>query len=530
MEQTASIYDGIIIGAGPAGLSAAIYLARAKCRTLVIEQAQIGGQIALTADVANYPGVTHIDGAALTQTMRQQAEQFGAELLHASATSAILEGSVKAVQTDKGTFRARSILFATGSAPRQAGFLGETKYQGRGGTYCATCVAALFAGKEVFVIGGGYAAAQEAVFLAKYAKHVTICIRKDRFSCAKSVADRALQHPKITVRYHTELIEIGGDDLPRYAILRDSQTKEQIRYDAPPHDTFGVFVFIGYQPQTALFQDQLALTEQGYVKTDHTQKTSIDGVFGAGDVCDKTLRQVVTAVADGAVAATSMERELSAKRKANPIKAAANAQAQTQQKPSDCDALSDESLRRLEHLKKPLVLQIETDRSTQSEEAIRLMQKLCTFSELLRCSIVPAKKDGTQYPAISLYSAGGVPLGLTFHGVPGGHVFDTIDSSICSDSCGDTLAAHTTKAIAALPPMHLEIAVTLSCAMCPPTACAAALLALQNPHIQTDLYDVSQNPDMRNRYQILHVPCIIRDGVVISYGKKSLDEMLALLA
>lgn len=257
MEQTASIYDGIIIGAGPAGLSAAIYLARAKCRTLLIEQAQIGEQIALTADVANYPGVTHVDGAVLMQTIRQQAEQFGTELLHASATNAVLEGSVKAVQTDRGTFRARSILFATGSAPRRAGFLGEAKYQGRGVTYCATCDATLFAGKEVFVIGGGYAAAQEAVFLAKYAKHVTICIRKDRISCAKSVADRALQHPKITVRYHTELIEIGGDDLPRYAILHDCQTKEQIRYDAPPHDTFGVFVFIAVSRKPRCFRISL---------------------------------------------------------------------------------------------------------------------------------------------------------------------------------------------------------------------------------------------------------------------------------
>lgn len=158
------------------------------------------------------------------------------------------------------------------------------------------------------------------------------------------------------------------------------------------------------------------------------------------------------------------------------------------------------------------------------------MQTLCTFSELFRCSIVPAKKDGTQYPAISLCSADGLPLRLTFHGVPGGHEFDTVVSSIYSASCGEVLPAHTAKTIATLPPMHLEIAMMLSCSMCPPTAYAAALLAMQNPHIQTDFYDVSQNPDMRNRYQILHVPCIIRDSVVISYGKKSLDELLALLA
>ena len=206
-----NLYDVIIIGGGPAGLTAALYLARAKYRTLVLEKEKFGGQITITHEVVNYPGVFKTSGAELTETMRKQAESFGAEFMLAEVESLDLSGDFKTVKTARGELKAFGVLLATGAHPRMVGFRGEADFRGRGVAYCATCDGEFFTGKEVFVVGGGFAAAEEAVFLTKYAKHVTILIRKEDFSCAESVADAARNHPKITVLTNTEVEEVLGD-------------------------------------------------------------------------------------------------------------------------------------------------------------------------------------------------------------------------------------------------------------------------------------------------------------------------------
>ena len=194
-----NLYDVIIIGGGPAGLTAALYLARAKYRVVVVEKEKIGGQVTITHEVVNYPGVKRTSGAELTETMRSQAESFGAEFMLAEVESLQMQGDLKTVRTSRGELKAFGVLLATGAHPRMVGFNGEADFRGRGVAYCATCDGEFFTGKEVFVIGGGFAAAEEAVFLTKYARHVNILIRKDDFSCAQSVADSARNHPKITV-------------------------------------------------------------------------------------------------------------------------------------------------------------------------------------------------------------------------------------------------------------------------------------------------------------------------------------------
>ena len=186
-----NLYDVIVVGGGPAGLTAALYLARAKYRVLILEKEQFGGQITITNEVVNYPGISKTSGKALTDTMQKQAESFGAEFMLAEATSFDLDGDIKTVRTNRGDFRCFGALLATGAHPRTVGFKGEEEHKGRGVAYCATCDGEFFAGKEVFVVGGGYAAAEESVFLTKFARHVTILIRKDDFSCAASVADQA---------------------------------------------------------------------------------------------------------------------------------------------------------------------------------------------------------------------------------------------------------------------------------------------------------------------------------------------------
>ncbi|WP_337607900.1 FAD-dependent oxidoreductase [Mitsuokella jalaludinii] len=220
------LYDVIVIGGGPAGLTAAIYLARACYRVLVIEKEHFGGQITITDRVVNYPGIASISGAALTENMRQQAEAFGAEFKLAEVTALDMSGDIKTVHTTQGLLSCFGVLLAAGARPRSAGFAGEETFRGRGVAYCATCDGEFFRGKQVFVIGGGYAAAEESVFLTKYASHVTCLVRGDDFSCAKATADEARNHPDITVRTHTVVESVEGDGLLRRLTCRDTETGE----------------------------------------------------------------------------------------------------------------------------------------------------------------------------------------------------------------------------------------------------------------------------------------------------------------
>ena len=300
-----NLYDVIIVGGGPAGLTAALYLARAKYRVLVLEKEAFGGQISITHEVVNYPGIAKTSGKALTDTIRQQAESFGAEFVLAEATGFDLAGDIKTVHTGKGDYRCFGILLATGAHPRTVGFKGEEEHKGRGVAYCATCDGEFFTGKEIFVVGGGYAAAEESVFLTKFARHVTILVRKDNFSCAASVSDQAKNHEKITVLYNTVMEEVSGENGLTYARYKNTATGEVTEVKSA--ESFGVFVFAGYAPATESVKGIVELNEQGYIVTDASQKTSAEGVYAAGDVCIKPLRQVVTATSDGALAATELE-------------------------------------------------------------------------------------------------------------------------------------------------------------------------------------------------------------------------------
>ena len=191
MERMENLYDVVVIGGGPAGLTAALYLARARYRVVVVEKNHFGGQITITAEVVNFPGVERTSGAALTETMRKQAESFGAEFLLAEVTELDLSGDVKTVRTGRGDLKCFGVLLATGAHPRMVGFQGEAQFRGRGVAYCATCDGEFFTGKDVFVVGGGFVAAEESVFLTKYARHVTILIRGEDFTCAQATADAA---------------------------------------------------------------------------------------------------------------------------------------------------------------------------------------------------------------------------------------------------------------------------------------------------------------------------------------------------
>ncbi len=312
--KMSKIYDVIIIGAGPAGLTAALYAGRARLSTLMIEKAREGGQIVNTAEIANYPGSLETEsGPTLIDRMEAQVKHFGAETVIDSVEAVELAGEIKTIKCLSETYQAKSVIIATGAYPMSIGCPGEFDFVGRGVSYCATCDGAFFTGLEVFVVGGGDSAVEEAVFLTKFAKKVTLIHRRNELRAAKSIQEKAFSNPKIHFMWDSVVKELSGDGLLEKMVTENVKTGELTEYHADPEDgTFGVFVFIGYRPQSALYEKQIEM-ENGYIITDEDMHTSLPGVFAAGDIRRKSLRQVVTAAADGAIAAVQAEKYIESK-------------------------------------------------------------------------------------------------------------------------------------------------------------------------------------------------------------------------
>ncbi|ADK15835.1 thioredoxin-disulfide reductase [Clostridium ljungdahlii] len=300
-----NIYDVIIIGSGPAGLSAALYSARAKMKTLLLERSKAGGQIVITDEVANYPGsIKEATGPSLIARMEEQVESFGAERKKDEIKEVDFTGKIKRLKGIKEEYQAKAVIIATGATPRHIGCPGENQLIGKGVSYCATCDAEFFEDLEVFVVGGGDAAIEEALYLTKFAKKVTIVHRRDELRAAKSIQEKAFKNPKVEIMWNKVITELKGDGLLESAVFKDTKTGEINEYFADEEDgTFGVFVFVGYLPINGLFKDKITMNKAGYIITNDKMETNISGVFAAGDIREKPLRQVVTAAADGAIAA-----------------------------------------------------------------------------------------------------------------------------------------------------------------------------------------------------------------------------------
>ena len=298
------LYDVVIIGGGPAGLSAALYAGRARLSTLMIEKAKEGGQIIQTAEIENYPGsMEEESGPTLIDRMSAQVKRFGAERVIDTIEELDLKGSVKTVTGKNGTYRAKTVIIATGASPVLIGCPGEKELTSKGVSYCATCDGAFFEDFEVFVVGGGDSAVEEAMYLTKFARKVTIIHRRDQLRAAKSIQEKAFANPKIDFMWNSVVKELKGEGLLESMVVENVKTGEQREIFADEEDgTFGVFVFVGFKPASQIFEDKVAM-EKGYIVTDADMRTNVAGVYAAGDIRKKSLRQVVTAAADGAIAA-----------------------------------------------------------------------------------------------------------------------------------------------------------------------------------------------------------------------------------
>lgn len=314
MENTIQpeLYDLIIIGGGPAGLSAGIYGGRAKLKTLILEKDTIGGRAYTTREIVNYPGTASTSGPSLSEHMEAHARKFGVEIRKQAVKEVDFSGDNKIIKTRRGEYHAPTVILATGTTARILGIPGEQEYAGLGVAYCATCDAEFFQDQDVFVVGSGDQGIEEGMYIAKFARSVTVVVLHDEgiLDCNKQAAEKALSHPKMHFIWNSTVSEILGDG-NQVTGVRIRNEKNGLLTD---HSCQGVFFFVGIVPATGFLKGQLELDEHGWIQTNDRMETSIDGVFAAGDVRDKYLRQVATAVNDGAIAATAAERYIEEQR------------------------------------------------------------------------------------------------------------------------------------------------------------------------------------------------------------------------
>lgn len=541
------IYDLIIIGGGPAGLSAGIYAGRAQMDVLIIEKGEVGGQITTTSEVVNYPGIKEISGHHLGVHMKEQALGFGVELLKAEVTDMNFKNDIKEIHTTSGVYKALSIIIATGANPRKLGFPGETEFTGRGVAYCATCDGEFFTGLEVFVIGAGYAAAEEAMFLTKFARKVTIIAREPEFTCAKSIADKVLRHPKIEVKFNSEILEATGDTKLRKATFRDNSTNQTWEYTPVDNESFGIFVFIGYKPQSDLFKSHVAVDEAGYILTDENLKTNVEGIYAIGDIRPKRLRQVVTAVADGALAATILEKVVEDKREVLGIEKEEKELPTTSdisKEVSDSKFLDEGIVSQLTGIFERFTTNIKIiavlNESELSKNISGFLTEISDISDKITLKIYKEKENPElekkikleNYPTIAIIDSENNFRGVKFSGLPSGHELNSFILALYNIAGpGQEISTDLKTKIATIDKnVNLKIAVSLSCSLCPEVVTGAQRLAIENSKITAEMIDIFAFPNLKDKFNLMGVPALIINDKDVVFGKQSIEEILEKLS
>ncbi len=540
------LYDLIIVGAGPAGLSAGLYAGRATLDTLILEGDTVGGQVTTTSVVYNYPAVEKVDGTQLMNQMQKQVTDFGVTIAHDQVEKYQLADEVKLLVGKSGQeYRARSVIIATGAQPRTVGFSGENEFRGRGVAYCSTCDGELFSGLQIFVIGGGYAAAEEADYLSRFGKHVTVLVRGDHFSCPPLMAARALNNPKVSVKYNTEVKQVTGDDYVTAATLVNNKTGKETVYHVDDGDnTFGIFIYVGTKPATEKLQGLVDLNDQGYIKAAADGATNVPGVYAAGDVIVKNLRQIITAASDGAVAATAAEQYVTAQKQRQgvpihtaPVKTATQPVGQTtdlehQEKvsPHQGNWLTTEIDSQLKpifaRLTKPVTLEVNTDGSALSQQLLSFTTEFASLDNHL--TVKTKEGQGELLPLLKLLDADGQDTGLHYAGIPTGHELNSLVLGVYNVAGpGQTIDPALADRIKRLPAAKIRIGVSLTCHFCPDVVAACQRMASLNPGITATMIDLQHFPDLRKSKKIMSVPATMINDAPVIFGSQSLEQLVA---
>ena len=541
------IYDLIIVGAGPAGLTAGLYAGRATLDALILEGNSVGGQVTTTSVVYNYPGVAEVDGTELMNKMQKQVADFGVEIKHAEVTKYDhLNDDVKTVIDANGQqYQARSIIISGGANPKKVGFPGEDEFRGRGVAYCSTCDGELFTGLQIFVVGGGYAAAEEADYLSRYGKHVTVLVRGDHFTCPPLIASRALDNPKVSVEYNTEVESVEGADYLTAATLVNNKTGKKTIYHLDDGDqTFGVFVYVGTQPATQNLKGIIKLNQQGYIITDNHRQTNIPGVFAAGDIIEKELRQIVTATADGAEAATAAEKYvteqkqrlgipiyLEAKEPAKTVGQTSSLDNQEGVTPHSGDWLTADIVQQLQpifdRLTKKITLDVLTNETPLSDQLVGFVTEFAALDEHMNVETKAAPQDVKYLPQLRLLDDTGKDIGLHYAGIPTGHELNSLVLGVYNVAGpGQTISPEMVERIKKLPVANIKIGVSLTCHFCPDVVAACQRMAALNPNITATMIDLQHFPELRKAKNIISVPAtMINDGPVI-FGSQTMEQLV----
>lgn len=554
--MTEKIYDLAIIGAGAAALSAGIYAGRSMLDTIIIEKDKIGGQTVTTSTIANYPGVKDATGPALIEEMREQAEIFGCEFTTKEIVETKLVDDVKVLVDKNGQeIKAYAVIVATGTSRNKIGFPGEIEYTGRGIAYCSTCDGELFTGMDVFVLGGGFAAAEESVYLTRYAKKVHMIIREPDFTCAPATANLAKEHPNIEITYNTEVKEISGDGILQKAVFVNNETGEESVFEASEEDgSFGMFVFAGSSPNTKLVKEQLELDGRGFVPTNDNMETNIEGVYAAGDLRVKELRQIVTATSDGAIAATKAQQYVEKLKEKLGIEVTVIAKPKETKKaqPKEVkketsnqntsggwfpDAMKEQLKGIFGKLTKSVTLLHVLDASNpKSVELASFAKEFSSLSDKMIYRSVDKGEDValeesiqlTRMPSLAILNENNEFTGIKFSGIPSGHELNSLVLAVYNvGSQGQEIDATVKERIEQLKVNKIEICVSLTCHLCPDVVAACQRIASINHNVTAEMIDTSLFPELKKEKKIMSVPAMIINGEKVVFGSKNMDEILA---
>ncbi|MGG3498351.1 FAD-dependent oxidoreductase, partial [Peribacillus simplex] len=484
------------------------------------------------------------------EEMKLQNEDFGVEFAKADVTGVDFSGEIKVVKTLGGDYQARAVIIATGATPRTLGFPGEEEFTGRGVAYCSTCDGEFFEGLEVFVIGAGYAAAEEAIFLTRFATKVTIIARESSFSCAPSIVDKVIANDKIEVKFNTEILGVYGDGMIQSARFINNETKEEFEYKAKEEDsTFGVFVFIGYEPKTEIFTGHIEMDHAGYILTDDDMNTNVKGVYAAGDLRPKSLRQIITAVSDGAIAATDAGKYIAEEKDRLGIKDEPEVEKPAKKEqaavPAGKSALLSDTLR---GQLKGIFGKMESDVTLVSiideslPKSVELRDFLLDVAELgdnLHLELynkgenteIEAKINADKFPVVSLLNSNGEYSGVKYHGVPGGHELNSFILAIYNlagpGQALDSAVLNSIKGISKK--ANIKVMVSLACHYCPDVVVGAQRIAIENPNVEAEMVDISNFQEIKKKYKVMSVPAMIINDEEVVFGAKKIDEIAALL-